>query len=113
MSDGIFQLVFHKIVGIHILLPHDFRAKAQRINAFAQQYCEQHGDMKKVKDILPHLIQAGILDLGTGEKDVREILRQVDDAGLLDELMPAVAVDRKPKKRYWFFCGVKNTHPTP
>lgn len=86
-----------------MLLPHDLKSNALRINAFAQEYCEQHGDMQKVKDILPHLIKAGILDQWTSEKDVREILRQVDDAGLLHELMPTVVVDRKPKKRYWFF----------
>lgn len=95
-----------------MLLPHDFRAKAQRINAFAQQYCEQHGDMKKVKDILSHLIQAGILDLGTGEKDVKEILRQVDNAVLLDELMPTVVVERKPKRRYWFFHAAQSMRST-
>jgi hypothetical protein len=79
--------------------------KARRISKALQEFCEAHaGRDFKPKDVLPFLVELGIfnqVDSRNG-RDLREVFRQVDDAGKLDELLPQVSVDRKATNRYWY-----------
>ncbi|MCH7939667.1 MAG: hypothetical protein IID13_07970 [Candidatus Marinimicrobia bacterium] len=79
--------------------------RAREINGLALVYCQQQGNGIKPKDLMPFLVQNGIfpkVDDRNG-KPLRDVLRAVDDAGQLGDLMPNVVVDRKLKNRYWSF----------
>lgn len=80
---------------------------ARQISKYAQEFCEMNydGGQCKSKDILPYLVEKNVfsgIDNRHG-RDLRKILRQVDDAGKLNKLIPQVVVERKVTKRYWYF----------
>ncbi len=81
--------------------------KAREINFHAQEYCRTSG-----KDVKPVELMFFLVDRGVFEKmdhrnglPIRKILRAVDDAGRLDELMPTVTV-RRLRNRQWYFNSI-------
>ena len=86
----------------------DVIEKARLINKYAQEYCEKYGDTKKPWELLLYLVEKGVFSRVNSRRgrDLREVLRQVDDAGCLEELLPTVVVERKRVNRYWYFRAV-------
>lgn len=83
--------------------------KAKDISKYLQEYCSKRpGQEFKPKDVLPYLVEKGVfnkIDSRNG-RDLRQVFRDVDAAGRLDELLPQVYPDRKPKNTYWIISAV-------
>ena len=85
-------------------------AKAKQISEYAQEFCLVYYQSGRCipKEILPYLVEKRVfnkVDARNGLK-LRQVLRDVDDAGMLSNLIPQVEVERKPKNRFWFFRAV-------
>lgn len=84
--------------------------KAKQISRYAQEYCSSkcHGRYCKPKDILPYLVDKGVFNQVDNRhgRELRKVLRNIDAAGILKELIPQVAVERKTKNRYWYFKAI-------
>lgn len=88
------------------MLTQDTLNKARQISVYAQEFCVNNGVRGiKPKHLLPYLVEKGVfnqIDTRNG-RDLREVLRKVDDANQLGELIPQASVERKSKNRFWFF----------
>lgn len=83
--------------------------KAKDISQHLQDFCSQHlGQEFKPKDVLPYLVEKGIFNMvdSRNGRDLRQVFRDVDAAGRLNELLPQVYPDRKPKNTYWIIKAV-------
>lgn len=83
--------------------------KAMDISKYLQEYCSNHpGQEFKPKDVLPFLVNKGVFNKVDSRKgrDLRQVFRDVDAVGRLNELLPQVYPDRKPKNTYWIIRAV-------
>lgn len=83
--------------------------KAKMISKYLQEFCSKHhGQTFKPKDVLPFLVEKNVFKKEDSRKgrDLRQVFRDVDAAGKLNELISQVYPERKPKNTYWFIRAV-------
>jgi len=86
------------------------KAKIEKINQVLGNYFEKNKGVKRVPalSMMEHFVEAGIFntDYVRPGLPIRNLLRELDENNQL-YLIPYVVVERKDKKRYWFFEPLK------
>ena len=80
--------------------------KAKLISKYTQIYCEKHGGRDhKPGDVLPYLVEMNVfnqVDSRNG-RDLRAVLREVNKAEKLAELIPQCRAEQRNVNIMWFF----------
>lgn len=86
------------------------KTKIDEINQVLAEYFEKNTDMRRIPalDMMEEFVKAGIFkkDYDRSGLPIRRLLRELDESNELHQI-PYVVVERKDRKRYWYFEPLK------